>query len=242
VNTALSAIRSRNAKRRRTVVFPTLIASLTGLLAATSAGAAAPFDTVVAASVEQIVSDIGYKTEASKAAPIMLGQVLDDAKRGGANPQPMELKCGAMSVWHVIGEEHDEAYLYVGLCDRRTEVTPEALARARAAQSQTIEVLARSIPRENAAMFRGLEPQIGSLDKDLESEYLNVVLVGHGAWILPTLVVTAPGVEHALVLQLFANSCLANNYHPKPRSPMCAGQKDWLERLALKIVRDLPLK
>jgi len=141
-----------------------------------------------------------------------------------------------MGAWNIYGKERDEANLVAGLCDRKSELTPELLATAKQAQTRMIALLLHGTPKENAPLFMELEPQRDASDLP-RSEYRQIFLIGEGGYaILPTLIVDAADGQRALVLQSFANNC-----HFRPTSLMCKDQKEWLQRIAAKIAQELPI-
>jgi hypothetical protein len=214
-----------------------IVSAVNALTAESVPPAIVSFEAVASSSVAQILRDVGYNVKAEKTTPFMFGQTFDENKVGSDSRRLIEIRCAEMQVWNVYGRQrNDEAYLLTGICDRQSELTPDMLATLKENQSRTIQMLLRGATEKGVAMLTSLEPQRAALGRNLESEYLRIVLVDHGVWILPTLIVHTTTGRRSLVLQSFANNC-----HVRETSILCNGQKDWLQPMALKIAQELPL-
>jgi hypothetical protein len=225
-------------KPRRLVIAAALLASSTIVLAAeNTTPAAASFNSVATSALDHVLRDLGYEAEARKAFPfIPLGQTIDESKHGDASRSGILLSCAVIETWSIRVKEQDEAVLVAGLCDRKSELTPELLATAKQAQTQMIDVLVKHLPKESVPVFMGLEPQRDALGA-LASEYLQIPFISEGGMaILPTLIVDASDGRRALVLQSFPDP---NNCRVRPASVMCKGQKEWMQRVAVKIAEEL---
>jgi len=236
-----------NLNLYRLVTFVVLAVSATGLLATESEAPAMPsFESVALLAIEQVLRDVGYKIEAGKPDPrtgkpfpLILGQTIDKTKLGDASVPAIELSCAAMGTWTIYGKQRngDEMHLVAELCDRNSELTPKLLASAKQAQVRMIDLLVKNAPKESVLEFAGLEPQREVVGR-LEGEYMQIIVVGEGGIaIMPTLILDASTGRHALVLQAFVNNCFA-----RQTSPMCNGQRELLQRIAVRVAEDLPLK
>ena len=220
--------------RCRTIIIAAFLASSTAVRAAESDIPAAPsFENVATSSIKQVLRELGYNVEMVKTTPpLVLGQIIE-TRRGSESLQTIELKCGSMGAWRV-GEERDEAYLVAGLCDLRSELTPEILATATQTQNRMIEMLLKGTPKGNVSMLAEVEPKPVPLGTSLEGEYRGIILGGHGLWVLPTLIARAADGRRAIVVQSHTSSC-----EVRPTSPLCSGQEEWLQRIALKVAEGL---